>query len=78
MCWRCPATGPSGLVNLPLIRAQPRFAAVTVVENSGPLPVAQSPRVHAELWLDLIVGAVPLENGLLVQRARDRWRWTFS
>ncbi|MHB1357572.1 MAG: glucosidase family protein, partial [Anaerolineae bacterium] len=61
--------GPSGLVDLPMVLQAPNHGSlqVTVVENASEHPVLArvSPlRVQAELWLDLIVGAQPLANGL--------------
>lgn len=61
--------GPSGLVRLPLIIHAPNHGTmrVTLAKSRGGLPVygrVMPFRVHAELWLDLIAGARPLENGL--------------
>jgi hypothetical protein len=61
--------GPSGLVRLPLVIHAPNHGTmrVTVAKSEGSLPVygrVMPFRVHAELWLDLIAGARPLDNGL--------------
>jgi hypothetical protein len=62
-------TGPSGLIRLPLVVQAPNHGSmrVTLRKSQGKCSVygrVMPFRVHAELWLDLIVGARPLENGL--------------
>lgn len=61
--------GPAGLVRLPLVINSPNYGTmrVTVKEKTGDTEAygRVAPfRVHGELWLDLIAGAVPLANGL--------------
>jgi hypothetical protein len=61
--------GPSGLVRLPLVIHAPNHGTmrVTLAKSEGSLPVygrVMPFRVQAEKWLDLIVGARPLDNGL--------------
>lgn len=62
-------TGPSGLVKMPMIIHAPNHGSmrITVQEKTSHFPVygRVSPfRVTAELWLDIIAGAKPLECGL--------------
>lgn len=62
-------SGPSGLVRLPLVVNSPNYGTmrVTVQNNDSGTEVygRVTPfRVHAELWLDIVAGAVPLDNGL--------------
>jgi hypothetical protein len=57
------------LIRLPLVINAPNHGTmrVTVAKTDSGLPVygrVMPFRVHAELWLDLIIGARPLENGL--------------
>lgn len=58
--------GPSGLISLPLVIHAPNHGAMRVtVRDGGPILARLSPlRIQAELWLDLIPGAIPQPNGL--------------
>ena len=66
-------SGPSGLVSFPLVIHAPNHGAMRVtVRNGGPILARILPlRVQAELWLDLIPGAVPLPNGIFEMPAGE-------
>jgi hypothetical protein len=62
-------TGPSGLISLPLVVSAPNHGVVRVrvSENSASAPLharIMPLRTRAELWLDIIPGALPLPNGI--------------
>ncbi len=61
--------GPSGLISLPLVINAPNHGVVRVTatgdSTSAPLHARILPwRTRAELWLDIIPGAMPLPNGI--------------
>lgn len=58
--------GPSGLISLPALIQAPNYGAMRVtVRDGGPVLGRITPlRAQAELWLDLIPGALPLASGL--------------
>lgn len=60
--------GPAGLVRLPLVVNSPNYGTMRVTAVGGGAAGVYARvtpfRVHAELWLDIIAGAVPLRNGL--------------
>jgi len=60
-------TGPSGLVSLPLVINAPNHGAMRVTVRGGSRVLARiiPLRVQAELWLDLMPGALPLPSGML-------------
>jgi hypothetical protein len=63
-------TGPSGLVDLPLVINAPNHGVVRVTVRDNPSSAPTHARIlpfraRAELWLDLIPGAEPLPSGLL-------------
>ena len=63
-------TGPSGLIELPLVINAPNHGVMRVTVRGGsarpPVLARVFPlRSRAELWLDLIPGAVPLPSGIL-------------
>ena len=63
--------GPSGLIDMPLVINSPNYGTmrVSVLGDDQPVYGRISPfRVQAELWLDIIAGATPLDNGLMEMR----------
>lgn len=58
-------SGPSGLITLPLVMNAPNYGIMRVTAEGGAVLGRISPlRTLAELWLDIIPGAVPQANGL--------------
>jgi len=66
-------TGPSGLVSLPLVINAPNYGAMRVTARAGARVLARIVplRVQAELWLDLMPGAVALPSGIFEMAAGE-------